>query len=263
DTARRGLRLDARGDALCRPDPARRRRRRPRRSAARDDRRRRRGAGRDRSERRADRARAQQDRPRRPAWSATAGESVPVRAAAFGRDGRRARGAPQPDRRRPLRPLRRRALAPALRRGRPSERALCARRSERRAQRPRGGRADPGSPASPRATPMRLLPHRPSAPRLERDAAMIELPIRRLHDAAVLPAHAYEGDAGLDLAAAEAATIAPGERATVGTGLALELPEGYAGFVLPRSGLAAQHGISVVNGPGLIDAGYRGEVRVV
>ena len=92
---------------------------------------------------------------------------------------------------------------------------------------------------------------------------MIELPIRRLHDAAVLPAHAYEGDAGLDLAAAEAATIAPGERATVGTGLALELPEGYAGFVLPRSGLAAQHGISVVNGPGLIDAGYRGEVRVV
>jgi len=79
----------------------------------------------------------------------------------------------------------------------------------------------------------------------------------------VLPARAYAGDAGLDLAACEYVTIAPGERATVGTGLAVAIPDGYAGFVLPRSGLAARHGIGKVNSPGLIDSGYRGEVRVV
>jgi len=79
----------------------------------------------------------------------------------------------------------------------------------------------------------------------------------------VLPARAYAGDAGLDLAACEHVTIAPGERATVGTGLAVAIPDGYAGFVLPRSGLAARHGIGKVNSPGLIDSGYRGEVRVV
>jgi len=79
----------------------------------------------------------------------------------------------------------------------------------------------------------------------------------------VLPARAYAGDAGLDLAACERVTIAPGERAIVGTGLAVAIPEGYAGFVLPRSGLAARHGIGKVNSPGLIDSGYRGEVRVV
>ena len=79
----------------------------------------------------------------------------------------------------------------------------------------------------------------------------------------MLPARAYAGDAGLDLAACERVTIAPGERATVGTGLAVAIPDGYAGFVLPRSGLAARHGIGKVNSPGLIDSGYRGEVRVV
>ena len=79
----------------------------------------------------------------------------------------------------------------------------------------------------------------------------------------MLPARAYAGDAGLDLAACERVTIAPGERAIVGTGLAVAIPDGYAGFVLPRSGLAARHGIGKVNSPGLIDSGYRGEVRVV
>jgi len=79
----------------------------------------------------------------------------------------------------------------------------------------------------------------------------------------VLPARAYAGDAGLDLAACERVTIAPGERAIVGTGLAVAIPDGYAGFVLPRSGLAARHGIGKINSPGLIDSGYRGEVRVV
>ena len=92
---------------------------------------------------------------------------------------------------------------------------------------------------------------------------MIELPIVRLHDAAVVPERAYDGDAGLDLAACERVTLAPGERAVVGTGLAVAIPEGFAGFVQPRSGLAARHGISVVNSPGLVDSGYRGELRVV
>lgn len=92
---------------------------------------------------------------------------------------------------------------------------------------------------------------------------MIELPVRRLRDDAVLPSRAYDGDAGLDLAACEEAVLEPGGRAVVGTGLALEIPAGYAGFVQPRSGLAARHGISVVNAPGLIDSGYRGEIRVV
>jgi dUTP pyrophosphatase len=92
---------------------------------------------------------------------------------------------------------------------------------------------------------------------------MIELAIQRLRDDAVVPERAYSGDAGLDLAATERFELGPGERAVVGTGLAVAIPDGYAGFVQPRSGLAARHGISVVNAPGLIDAGYRGEVRVV
>jgi dUTP pyrophosphatase len=92
---------------------------------------------------------------------------------------------------------------------------------------------------------------------------VIELPVRRLREDAVLPSQAYAGDAGLDLAACEHAVLAPGERATVGTGLAVAIPDGYAGFVQPRSGLAARHGITIVNAPGLVDSGYRGELRVV
>jgi dUTP pyrophosphatase len=91
---------------------------------------------------------------------------------------------------------------------------------------------------------------------------VIPLPIRRLHPDAVLPTQAYPGDAGLDLAARERAVLRP-ERASVGTGLAVAIPEGYAGFVQPRSGLAARHGLTIVNAPGLIDSGYRGEIRVV
>jgi dUTP pyrophosphatase len=87
--------------------------------------------------------------------------------------------------------------------------------------------------------------------------------IRRLREDAVLPERAYEGDAGFDLAACERHELGPGERATVGTGLAVEIPEGYAGFVQPRSGLAAKHGVTIVNAPGLVDSGYRGEVRVI
>jgi dUTP pyrophosphatase len=92
---------------------------------------------------------------------------------------------------------------------------------------------------------------------------VIELPIRRLRAEATLPERAYEGDAGLDLAACERVELGPGERAVVPTGLAVAIPEGYAGFVQPRSGLAARHGVAVLNSPGLIDSGYRGEVRVV
>ena len=92
---------------------------------------------------------------------------------------------------------------------------------------------------------------------------MIELPIQRLRDDAVVPTRAYSGDAGLDLTACERVELAPGARATVGTGLAVAIPEGYAGFVQPRSGLAAKHGITIVNTPGLVDSGYRGELKVV
>jgi len=92
---------------------------------------------------------------------------------------------------------------------------------------------------------------------------VIELPIRRLRPDAVLPQRAYAGDAGLDLAACERVELAPGARAVVPTGLAVAIPEGYAGFVQPRSGLAARAGISIVNTPGLVDSGYRGELRVV
>ena len=89
------------------------------------------------------------------------------------------------------------------------------------------------------------------------------LRFRRLSAAARPPAQAHEGDAGYDLHAAEAATIGPGERASVGTGIAVAIPTGQAGLVVPRSGLAARNGISVVNAPGLIDSGYRGELRVL
>ena len=89
------------------------------------------------------------------------------------------------------------------------------------------------------------------------------LRVRRLDPAAVLPRRAHPGDAGYDLCALEALTLGPGERAMVRTGVAVELPEHHAGWVVPRSGLAARHGIALVNAPGLIDAGYRGEVRVL
>jgi dUTP pyrophosphatase len=92
---------------------------------------------------------------------------------------------------------------------------------------------------------------------------VIELPIRRLRDDAVVPSRAYAGDAGLDLAACERVELEPGERATVGTGLAVAIPDGYAGYVQPRSGLAMRHGITIVNTPGLVDSGYRGELRIV
>jgi dUTP pyrophosphatase len=91
----------------------------------------------------------------------------------------------------------------------------------------------------------------------------MKLRFARLSEAAVLPTRANEGDAGLDLYAAEPAHIGPGERWSVRTGVAVEIPDGHAGLVLPRSGLARKHGISLVNSPGLIDSGYRGELTVL
>jgi dUTP pyrophosphatase len=91
----------------------------------------------------------------------------------------------------------------------------------------------------------------------------MRLEFARLTADAAMPTRAYPGDAGLDLYSAEAARIEPGERASVGTGVAVAIPDGHAGLVLPRSGLAARHGIALVNAPGLIDCGYRGELRVL
>jgi dUTP pyrophosphatase len=90
----------------------------------------------------------------------------------------------------------------------------------------------------------------------------VRLEVKRVRDDAVVPARAYAGDAGMDLAACERVELAPGERALVPTGLAVAIPAGYAGYVQPRSGLAAKHGISIVNTPGLVDSGYRGELLV-
>ncbi len=91
----------------------------------------------------------------------------------------------------------------------------------------------------------------------------MQLPVAKLQDDALLPTRAHEGDAGLDLYACEAAHLGPGERWSIGTGIAVEIPVGHAGLVLPRSGLAKKHGITLVNAPGLIDSGYRGELRVL
>jgi dUTP pyrophosphatase len=92
---------------------------------------------------------------------------------------------------------------------------------------------------------------------------VIDIPVTRLRPEAVLPGRAYPGDAGVDLVACERVTLGPGERAVVPTGIAVAIPEGCAGLVTPRSGLARDHGISLVNTPGLIDSGYRGELRVI
>ena len=92
---------------------------------------------------------------------------------------------------------------------------------------------------------------------------MIKLAVKRLDPSVPLPVHAREGDAGLDLHAAHDLTLEPGARGVVGTGLAIAIPAGYAGLVLPRSGLALTHGLTILNTPGLVDSGYRGEVKIL
>jgi dUTP pyrophosphatase len=100
-------------------------------------------------------------------------------------------------------------------------------------------------------------------PGAQAGTSQLDVLITRLDPAVPLPAYARPGDAGADLVAAEDVDLAPGERAMVRTGIAIALPDGYAGFVHPRSGLAAKHGITLVNAPGTIDAGYRGEIKVI
>lgn len=104
---------------------------------------------------------------------------------------------------------------------------------------------------------MRLLHHLSALP-LGIVAEVVEV----LISSGTIPEYSHPGDAGADLHAAEAAQLAPGQRVTVGTGVSIALPDGYVGFVVPRSGLAARHGITIVNSPGTVDAGYRGEIRV-
>ncbi len=94
-------------------------------------------------------------------------------------------------------------------------------------------------------------------------ASNISLPIMRLDDGLPLPAYAYEGDAGLDLMSTVDIDLKPQQRAVIPTGIAVAIPKGYAGFVLPRSGMALKHGLSIVNAPGLIDSNYRGELKVI
>ncbi|MGF7236564.1 MAG: dUTP diphosphatase [Frankia sp.] len=95
------------------------------------------------------------------------------------------------------------------------------------------------------------------------DEASVEVLVRRFDRELPVPAYAHAGDAGADLVTAQDVTLGPGERAVVGTGIGIALPAGYAAFVHPRSGLAARHGLSIVNAPGTVDAGYRGEIKVV
>ena len=156
------------------------------------------------------------------------------------------------------------AAAAPVRRGREAERALRARRADRAARGHDRGRPRRRTTAPSRDPPVRAVPRR-RGDRRRSDAPrrVIELPILRLRDEAILPGRAYVGDAGLDLAACDRIELGPGERALVGTGLAVAVPEGYAGFVQPRSGLAARHGITIVNTPGLVDSGYRGELKVI
>src|SRR4029079_15808192 len=133
-------------------------------------------------------------------------------------------------------------------------RAVCARPADRVADRPRGRRPDPRAASRARRAPLRPFS------RVDR---VIEIPVTRLREDATLPTRACPGDAGLDLVACERHELGPGERALVGTGIAGAIPDGHAGLVSPRSGLAAEHGITIVNTPGVVDAGYRGELRVI
>ena len=200
-------------------------------------------------------ARAQQDRPRRRRAPPRALVPLPAGGPGVRRDRGGARGAARGDRGALPRHPAADGAAAALRRGRHAVRAARAGGRARAHRHRRGGARQRARPRR-RGRPLRALLD-------ERAHAGVTLRFRRLSADARPPAQSHEGDAGYDLHAAEAVTIGPGERASVGTGIAVAIPAGQAGLVVPRSGLAARHGISVVNAPGLIDAGYRGELRVL
>src|SRR5581483_9029990 len=204
--------------------------------------------------------RAHQDRPRRPARPPQAREQVPRRAAGLRADGRGPRRLEGGARAAVRGPLGARQAARALRRRREARRVVRARRAGRAARGHARRRARRGAAAAPRAAAVRVVPDRRVA--VATRERVIRLAVKRLRDDAVVPAHAYAGDAGLDLAACERVELPPGGRSLVKTGLAVAIPEGFAGYVQPRSGLAARHGISIVNTPGLVDSGYRGELLV-
>ena len=171
-------------------------------------------------------------------------------------------GAATAHRRAVLRPLRRGAAARAVRRGPRPLRPLRARRADRRAPGHGGGRARPCAAARPRRPAVRPLP-RGGVDGGGSVLSVTRVAVKRLHPDAVVPDRAYAGDAGFDLTSRERVELEPGARAVVGTGIAVAIPPGHAGLVLPRSGLAAEHGLGKVNAPGLIDEGYRGEVKVI
>src|SRR5207248_4810741 len=234
-----------------------------RRRARRDARRSRRRPRRDRRHRDSRGAGPEQDRSRRPGAAPTPGEPVSRRTAGLGGERRGPGRAARTGRRAIRRAIRERPNAAPVRRGRASRRALRAWSSDPGAGRPAGRRLRPCAPAAARAAAVRALSPSGGARAAGALGQVIEVAIQRLREDAVVPARAYSGDAGLDLAACDRVELGPGERAVAPTGLAVAIPDGYAGFVQPRSGLASRHGISVVNAPGLIDSGYRGEIRVV
>ena len=195
----------------------------------------------------------------RPARAPPARSPVPGRAAGVGPDRRRSRRVARAHRGAVSRPIRAGALARPVRRRREARRALRARRTDRREGGHRGRCARAGATPARGDPALRRVPRRG---RRAREGRVIELPVRRLRPDAQVPTRAYAGDAGIDLAACERVELAPGERALVPTGLAVAIPAGYAGYVQPRSGLATKHGISIVNTPGLVDSGYRGELLV-
>src|SRR5262249_7204572 len=162
------------------------------------------------------------------AGAAATREPVSRRAPDLGAHGRRARRAPSADCRALRRAVRARAPPAAVRRRGAAERAVCARRPDRRAGGHSGGSARGRAPATPSAAPLRVLPRRRRGSQPPPDRSVTELLVKRLHDGATLPIRAYEHDAGLDLAACERVEIGPGERAMVGTGLTVAIPAGHA-----------------------------------
>ena len=249
-STRRGLRVDARGDARRRHGAARRRRLCARRGAGPAAGGGRRRAARDRSGRAADRGRAEQDRPRRPARPPAPREPLPGRAAGLGAHRRGDGGSPGRAGPALRRSLGARAPARAVR-GAAAGCRSCT-RSARRSRSARTPRTACWSSPACRAATCRASrrsssPTRPSRTGRSPDRAADP---DGCAPNAVVPARAYAGDAGLDLSSCERVELAPGERALVPTGLAVAIPEGYAGYVQPRSGLAAKHGISIVNTPG-------------
>ena len=221
------------------------------------------GAQRHRGRRRSRRARPEQGRRARPTGPTPDRAHVSASTPDLRSDRRGSRCAEGASRRAVLGSLRGRATSRAVLGRERVDGALRPRSADCGAAGYRGGRSGEGAAPTGGGCPVRALPRRRGRARSRGVRAVIDVAIRRLRPDARVPDQAYEGDAGLDLSACDHVVLPPGKRAVVPTGLAVEIPDGYAGFVQPRSGLAARHGIGIVNSPGLIDSGYRGEIRIV